>query len=47
MDWGSKEVAVFIIDILNSKEDAVRTQEISQIIEKNHVTGVDLVEMNE
>lgn len=47
MEWGSSEVTRFIIDILNSQEDAGRTLEISQIVEKNHVTGVDLVEMSE
>jgi hypothetical protein len=45
MEWQSPEVTAFIIEILNIQEE--RNLEIQQIIEKHHVSGVDLVEMNE
>ena len=46
MEWQSPEVTAFIIEILNLQEER-RNLEIQQIVEKHHVTGVDLVEMNE
>jgi hypothetical protein len=46
MEWQSAEVTAFIIEILNLQEER-RNLEIQQIVEKHHVTGVDLVEMNE
>ncbi len=44
MRWGTKEVSSFLIETLSG---ASRQNEIEQLVQKHHVTGVDLVEMNE
>lgn len=44
MQWGTKEVTEFLVETLggNSRQD-----DLNSLVLKHHVTGVDLVEMNE
>jgi len=43
MKWGVKEVVCFLVETLGDS----RQNEIENLVSKHHVTGVDLVEMNE
>lgn len=46
MEWGAREVSEFLIEIMNVNDEE-RAKDIEITIAKHHVTGVDLVEMNE
>ena len=43
MKWGMKEVVGFLVETLGGS----RQNEIESLVQKHHVTGVDMVEMNE
>jgi hypothetical protein len=43
MKWGIKEVVGFLVETLGG----LRQNDIESLVQKHHVTGVDLVEMNE
>jgi hypothetical protein len=43
MKWGIKEVVGFLTETLGDS----RQNEMEGLVQKHHVTGVDLVEMNE